>query len=55
MIELIMLKMCFENGELEKYIEEHTNVATVIYASYDEEESTIESDRKCYYISIERW
>jgi hypothetical protein len=57
LIELILLKLCFENGELEKFIEENADVATIIHASYDDIESEIESEyvRKCYAISIEEW
>ena len=55
MIELILVKLCFENGELEKFIEENADVATIIHASYDDIESENEYVRKCYAISIEEW
>ena len=49
-----MAKICFSDGELEKYIEEHAKVGTVIYASYDEEESS-EIGRRCFYVTISEW
>ena len=54
MIEILMAKICFNDGEFEKYIEEHTKVGTVIYASYDEEESS-EFERRCFYVTVEPW
>ena len=48
MIEIIMLKLCFDEGQLEQYLKENNQVATVIHASYDEAESN-ESDRQCYF------
>ena len=54
MIEIIMLKLCFDEGQLEQYLKENNQVATVIHASYDEAESN-ESDRQCYFVSVEPW
>ena len=50
MIEIIMLKICFDEGQLEQYMKEHNQVATVIHASYDEE-----LERECYYVQVEKW
>jgi|TARA_R100000426_G_C4740624_1_gene79478 hypothetical protein len=48
-----MLKLCFDEGQLEQYLEQYSNVTTVIHASYDEES---ESDSKsCYYVTVEPW
>ena len=50
MIEIIMLKLCFDEGQLEQYLKENNQVATVIHASYDEE-----TERECYYVQVEKW
>ena len=50
MIEAIFLKLCFDEGQLQEYMEQQNKVATVIHASYDEEE-----DRDCYFVRIEQW
>lgn len=57
MIELLMLKLCFDEGQLEQYLNDHNNgVSTYIYASYDEETETNEgSSRSCWYVSVEPW
>ena len=50
MIEAVILKLCFDEGQLQEYMEQQNKVATVIHASYDEEE-----DRDCYFVRIEQW
>ena len=50
-VEMIMLKLCFNEGQWEEYLEQQTNVVTVINASYDEEKT----EPACFYISIEEW
>ena len=50
MIEAVILKLCFDEGQLQEYMEQQNKVATVIHASYDEEE-----ERDCYFVRIEQW
>ena len=50
MVEILMLKLCFDEGQLEQYLKEHKHVATAIHASYDEEQ-----ERECYYVTVEPW
>ena len=55
MIEAVILKLCFDEGQLEQYMKEHSQIATVIHASYDEETETDELGRQCYFVSVEKW
>ena len=51
MIEAIMLQLCFDEGELQRYLDEHNKIATVIHANFEEEEDS----RQCYFVQIEKW
>ena len=49
MIEAIILKLCFDENQLQQYLEDHNKIATVIHASYNEEQEEID----CYFVRIE--
>ena len=49
-VEAIMFKICFDEGQLELYLSEHNQLATLIHASYDED-----TERECYYVQVEKW
>ena len=51
MIEAIILKLCFDENQLQQYLEDHNKIATVIHASYNEEQEEID----CYFVRIEKW
>ena len=51
MIEAIILKLCFDESQLQQYMEDHNQIATVIHASYDEKQDEID----CYFVRIEKW
>lgn len=51
MIEAIILKLCFDENQLQQYLEDHNQIATVIHASYNQEQDEID----CYFVRIEKW
>ena len=51
MIEAIILKLCFDENQLQQYLEDHNKIATVIHASHNEEQEEID----CYFVRIEKW
>ena len=53
MIEAVFLKLCFDEGELQQYLDEHNKIATVIHANFEPE--TDELGRQCYFVSVEKW
>ena len=50
MIEAIFLKLCFDEEQLEKYMNRQNQVATIIVANYDEE-----VEQECYLVQVEKW
>jgi len=51
MIEAIILKLCFAEGELQEYLKENASVPYVIHASMEEEEV----EEQCYLVRIDEW
>ena len=51
MIEAIILKLCFDENQLQQYLKDHNKITTVIHASYKQEQDEID----CYFVRIEKW
>ena len=50
MVEAIILKLCFNLDELEKWKQQHHFSNYVIYAEMEEEET-----QACFYVRVEKW